>query len=287
MPSIRFRLDHPTLPALRARVAAEFGPDARIVSATEVRLGGIGGFFARRFVDVEVELVAPPVAPVAPAPARPKLTGIDALLAAADRVERAEDRGPLLAVSTETEPFTRLLDDLKSYVEGPAAPPPAVLVPSAPLAPSAEPGSLVALVGLGDDAVVVARSLALSLDNAEVSFGGSISIARGARVDDRRSAAAARARGVEAGSAGILAYGIGPGGPASVSSIEALRSIMADQVWVVVDASRKAEDTAAWVAAVRKQVSVQAMAVVHSAFSATADSVHGLGLRSGWSDAVG
>jgi hypothetical protein len=286
VPSIRFRLDDPSLAAISARVREEFGPDARILSAAEVRVGGIGGFFARRFVDVEVELapVTAVPAPMLTAPASGPV-GLDALMAAADEAERAQEYASTLAVSTETEPFARLLDDLRSYVEGPSQP----SAPQAPLpsAPTAEPGSLVAFVGLADDALVVARSMALSLDRAEVCVGGSTSAEKGARVDDRRSAAAARARGVERESSTLLAYGLGPGGPASAGSIEALRGIVADQVWVVVDASRKPDDTAAWVAAVRAIVPVHAMAIVHGAHTASPDSVANLGLRTGWSDAVG
>ena len=56
MPSIRFRLEKPTLTGLAARVAAEYGPDARIVDTEESIVGGIAGIFGRRVVDVTVEL---------------------------------------------------------------------------------------------------------------------------------------------------------------------------------------------------------------------------------------
>ena len=45
MPSIRFRLDKPTLNGLAARVAAQYGPDARILDTEESVVGGIAGLF--------------------------------------------------------------------------------------------------------------------------------------------------------------------------------------------------------------------------------------------------
>jgi hypothetical protein len=71
------------------------------------------------------------------------------------------------------------------------------------------------------------------------------------------------------------------------ASVTALQTLNSDQLWVVVDASRKAEDTAAWVGALRASLPVQAVAVVHGAHTATPDSVHALGLPIGWSDTVG
>ncbi|MDQ1512984.1 MAG: hypothetical protein QOC59_826, partial [Microbacteriaceae bacterium] len=56
MPSIRFRLEKTTPAGLAEQVRAEYGPDARIVSAEERVLGGIGGFFGRRVLDVTVDL---------------------------------------------------------------------------------------------------------------------------------------------------------------------------------------------------------------------------------------
>ncbi|WP_375405210.1 hypothetical protein, partial [uncultured Amnibacterium sp.] len=56
MPSIRFRLDKPTLTGLAARVAAEFGPEARILDTEETIVGGIAGIFGRRVIDVTVEV---------------------------------------------------------------------------------------------------------------------------------------------------------------------------------------------------------------------------------------
>jgi hypothetical protein len=295
VPSIRFRLDDPSIDALTARVRLEYGENARILSAAEVRVGGFGGFFARRFVDVEVDLPQAGSSPSVPAtPASGPTTtpqgavGLEALLDAADQAERGGQVAPpapqVPAVSTSTEDFERLMVELRTYAEVPIALP--ATVPAAP-AMVDEAGGLVLFVGLGDDALVVARSLARTVRRSELRVGGQIIFDDMRRVDDRRSASAARAQGVENDSVALVAWGVGMGISGVASSMERLRSVIADQVWVVVDASRKPADTAAWVGMLRGALPVQAIAVVHGVETSTPDSVHGLGLPVGWSDTVG
>jgi hypothetical protein len=306
VPSIRFRLDHPTPEALNAKVRAEFGENARIVSATEVRLGGVGGFFARRFVEVEVELlpdshaVASIVADVLASPraslgatVRPTgAVGIEALLEAADRAE-GHVEAPVEAlippaaasISTQSDRFERVLQDLNSYAARPA-PAPVItheLIPS----PYDQAGGLVLFLGLGTDSDVAARSLARTVRHAEFHRGGRIIDEDGLRVDDRRSAASARARGVTNNSVAFVAWGLGVGLSEIAMSVERIRAVAADQIWVVVDAARKPEDTAAWVAAIRRAFTVTALAVVSSVETATPESVGALGLPIGWSETVG
>ncbi|HVM67859.1 MAG TPA: hypothetical protein VMU14_23490, partial [Acidimicrobiales bacterium] len=54
MPTRRF--EGRNLEAALARASAEVGTDARVVSAERVRSGGLGGFFTRERVEIEVEL---------------------------------------------------------------------------------------------------------------------------------------------------------------------------------------------------------------------------------------
>jgi hypothetical protein len=299
VPSIRFRLDDPSIDALTARVRLEYGENARILSASEVRVGGFGGFFARRFVDVEVDLPQANANPKMPAaavngPANGPLNapqgavGLEALLDAADLAERGGQQAPpapqLPAVSTQTDDFERLMVELRSYTDVPIALPPVVHPAPAMID---EAGGLVVFVGLGDDALVVARSLARTVRRSELRVGGQIIFDDMRRVDDRRSASAARAKGVENDSVALVAWGLGMGITGVADSIERLRFVIADQIWVVVDASRKPADTAAWVGMLRAAFPVQAIAVVHGVETATPDSVHGLGLPVGWSDTVG
>jgi hypothetical protein len=287
VPSIRFRLDDPSIDALTARVRSEFGDEARIVSASEVRLGGIGGFFARRFVDVVVDVAPPTVAMTTPTRSGP--VGLEALLEAAERAEyngTPPTSAPVIpSVSTQSEDFERLMADLRTYSEPTPVAPAIVELPAPPL--HDEPGGLVTFVGLGSDALLVARSLARSVRWSDVRVGGHLIDDGFQRVDDRRGASAFRARGVEVGAVGLLAWGAGMGVSGVAATITALQALNSDQLWVVVDASRKSEDTAAWVGALRQSLPVQAIAVVHGAHTATPDSVHALGLPVGWSDTVG
>jgi hypothetical protein len=251
-----------------------------------VRVGGVGGFFARRFVDVIVDI---PGAPTAAMRSRSGAVGLAALLEEAEREERREVPpvgAPVIpVVSTQTEDFARLMSDLRGYSD---------LAPNAGLvmaagAPTlyAEPGGLVLFVGLGDDALVVARSVARSVRWSELRMGGRIPGDALPRVDTRREAGDFKAHGIAGGSVGLLAWGLGLGVAGAQASGAALRALAADQIWVVVDISRKADDTAAWVGAVRAAVPAAAIAVLHGAETATPDTVNALGLPIGWSDTVG
>ncbi|MBE0010823.1 MULTISPECIES: hypothetical protein [unclassified Arthrobacter] len=119
---------------------------------------------------------------------------------------------------------------------------------------------------------------------ADDALGGS----RGGQVTDRMAAAALRAAGVEGGfpvfvAVGLEAVGQGASGKhgASLATVAALG---ADQVWIVVDASRKPLDTAAWVTEVADEVSVTALAVVATAATSSPESVNTLGIPVGWVD---
>ncbi|MBW4042870.1 MAG: hypothetical protein HIU86_12230 [Acidobacteria bacterium] len=127
MPSIRFRLEKPTLTGLAARVAAEYGPDARIVDTEESIVGGIAGLFGRRVVDVTVELpdrAAPEGAHEFSMRAR---VGLAALLDDADAAELGPANAygddpwaapaPAAHVSTQGGDFASVLDALRIDVE--------------------------------------------------------------------------------------------------------------------------------------------------------------------------
>jgi hypothetical protein len=68
------RFEAPSLEQAVRIVRAEAGPTARIVGATRVRRGGVGGFFAREHVELEVEVIEGSEA----APPRPKPAGTGA-----------------------------------------------------------------------------------------------------------------------------------------------------------------------------------------------------------------
>ncbi|MBX3099280.1 MAG: hypothetical protein KF761_06830 [Salinibacterium sp.] len=288
MPSIRFRLDPTPLDRVAETVRERYGPEATVRSAEEVRVGGIGGFFARKFLDVVVDV---------PDPGQPtewtaqRRGPIDDLIERADRADRRDLPINVSAVpplSTESDAFTGVLEDLQRYASPSAPVAVATRSKARPVVLLKAPGDLVVIAGIGDDAMTVARSLAGERGGAEIVAGGAVHVGPGVpRVTDRRTAFSARARGVENGRATIVAYSIEPGDARLAAHAAALAGIRPDQLWLAVDASRKPEDTAAWVNAVCTVVSVQALAVVRTAWTSTPDTVRSLGLPEGWSDAVG
>ncbi|MEP7764603.1 hypothetical protein [Sanguibacter sp. 25GB23B1] len=159
----RLLLEGSDLETLLLRVRAEMGPQAKVIKAERVRTGGVGGFFAKERFELTVEVPDPatgvgvldtepqavrssplmtpasrgPVPPVAPA-----VSGIDALLDAADAAD-----GPVhdedLPVSTERDSFASILDSVRqlAYETSTGAPvrDPAPAVPRATTAPVPNP----------------------------------------------------------------------------------------------------------------------------------------------------
>ncbi|WP_136612009.1 hypothetical protein [Sinomonas albida] len=105
----------------------------------------------------------------------------------------------------------------------------------------------------------------------------------GAPLGNRRDAEAARARGVETETAAVVSCSLG-------SAVDGLplvglaRELGADQVWLVVDARHKADETADWVAAACAQLPVDALAVVGARETRSASSINSLGIPVGWVD---
>lgn len=164
----------------------------------------------------------------------------------------------------------------------------AATIPLAPAAPQPPArlrgrGDLTLVVGLGADAVAASRVLAASTDDAEVRPGG-CSHAAAPRIDDRRDALRARADGVRRERPIIAAFGLERGAADVAALAESLAGIAPDQVWVAVDASRKTEDTASWVAAVDAVLAVDGVAATGAAFTATPGTVAALGFPVLWLD---
>lgn len=131
MPSIRFRLDRPTLTGLAEQVRRDYGPDARIVATQETTVGGFGGLFGRKVVDVTVDLPDPAHLEGSHEFDMPTRVGLAALLEDADSQDFGAAAGDpfedLLrsgggavrepAVSTQRHDFASVLDALRIDVE--------------------------------------------------------------------------------------------------------------------------------------------------------------------------
>ncbi|MFD1721190.1 hypothetical protein [Amnibacterium endophyticum] len=389
MPSIRFRLEKPTLTGLAARVAKEYGPDARIVDTEESVVGGIGGLFGRRVIDVVVELPDRAAPEGAHEFSMRSRVGLAALLDDAD----AQDLGPAhlhgadpaarrpaeASLSTQGGDFASVLDSLRIDVEPstepggtPARParrqearrPEPVVLKATPTAPSrvvppdrvlraleaaesgaparlpvpAKPtaapvitpptleeaaealaaereyvwatptprsrvgrttpgapppqrtraGDLLLLVGLGDDAVHVARAVRDRLQRGYVCDGGEVEGNTRRRVDDRRGAVAARAYGVRSEQPVIVAYGLGEG-PIDLDDPRhaGLLSIDSDQAWLVVDAQRDPDHTLDWTGRLRGRLQVDAVASVRATRGTSPAALETIGLPEAWRQLAG
>ncbi|MFF3064710.1 hypothetical protein ACFVQ3_09135 [Oerskovia sp. NPDC057915] len=273
----RLLLAGDTLEAILDQARREHGPDVRIVSAERIITGGIKGLFGRQHYEAVVEVASSPTLRVTDHPVRfpaARRAGIAALLDDADGADRLEpSRTEDVEMSTGGDGFAAMLDELIAET---ALPEPA----RGPRGdgPSTAPGDLVALVGLGDDAVAVAHAMHARLGLLTGAAGQARDV-DAPRVVDRRSATEARARGVHAGTSTAVAVGLTAD---LADGLRTLDDLAPEQVWVVVDAARKHADTAAWVDGLRGVVHVHAMVVVGRALTRTPETVQLLGLPEGW-----
>lgn len=318
-----FRLKGSSLEEIRRKALAQHGPAARIVSAERVISPGIAGLFAGHRYEAMVE-VTPETAVVygevlpgsellgAEDPARVAPGGalqhqldrsaIAALLNEADAEESRIHRPAAAAsgVSTASPDFAGLLEQLGSEFQVPVtAPAPDGSLDadrhsrfgeqdrraSLDLAPRplTGAGNLVVLLGIGRDAIETAVGMSIASGGADVRTAGELNAYGHLHVDGRLSATAARAQAVLTGQTVLVAFGLGK--PTDVETrLPLIRSLYADQMWLVVDAGRKPEDTAAWTRTVTDTLPVNALAVTGAADTLTPRTVNGLGIPIGWVD---
>lgn len=149
------------------------------------------------------------------------------------------------------------------------------------------PGDLVFIFGLRDDALTVARSLAVSTPSIEVAVAGTIGTPGSRHVGDRREALQARADGVRRGGSTLVAIGLGQAPSDAARYAGILHDVVPDQVWVAVDVTRKPEDTRVWAHAVADAGGgIDAIAAIGTAYTTTPDSTAYLGIPVGWAEAA-
>ncbi len=150
-------------------------------------------------------------------------------------------------------------------------------------APLTGVGDLVVLVGLGEDAMDAALAMSMAAGGADVRTAGELSAYGHLHVDGRQSATAARAHAVVSERTVLVAFGLGKARNA-LARVQSVAALSADQVWVVVDAGRKHQDTSRWVGVLAAQLNVTAVAVVGASETGSPETVNGLGLPVGWID---
>lgn len=284
------QLEAPSLHALKERVLAEHGPNARVIAAEKVTVGGIRGFFARHHYEATVE-VDDVVDGERAAGGHvmfdlPSRVGLAALLETADGEEAAFHGATAVpTLSTQAPDFAALMDNLVfNTAPGPGAhtksPTAAPVVPAV----AGAAGDLVVIVGMADAALAAARSMASMVGSSDVRLAGSLTAPGSDSVVDRRTATAARAKGVRGEQAVYVAFGITAGVGISRAAVTSLTRIDADQLWLAVDAGRKLDDTARWVTAIAAATPVHALAVTGVGATATPATVNELGISIGWVD---
>lgn len=280
-----------------------YGAHARIVRAERVLDAGLPGFLGRRHVEATVQvpdavdLEAAPLEPVGHSLAG--RTGIAALLESADTVEDDVNAlarlgvgpaPPRQAVSTESPDFGELLTRLGDEVRAAAVP-----------TPLSAPGDLVLVLGLEDSARSVCRAMAAAAATPgaggwDLYTAGAPDDAAAGAPDDAAAGHSspphlvgwwdtvqARALAVAEGTAVLVACDLGPIA-AGLPHLGAATALGPDQVWLVVDARHKADETTDWVDQVRRTVTVDALAVIGAAESRSARTVNRLGIPLGWVD---
>ncbi|MCX2749014.1 hypothetical protein OOZ51_14490 [Arthrobacter sp. MI7-26] len=325
----QYKLKGASLEVIREKAEQQYGPGARIVSAEKVTNPGIAGLFAANRYEATIEVPAEGSTQLASNSCRSDgserqqlrvtwdahsggeahaLQGpaIAALLEQADAAE-ADLHRPAAAVSTDSPDFAGLLEQLGKEFQAPATEPrpqgmltalPAAVVGHAvaALVPAPVPvpvpltgsGNLIVLLGLSDDALGPALEMSISEGGSDVRTAGELTAFGHLHVEGRQSATAARAQAVLTGQTVLVAYGLGRPSEA-VTHAAHIAGLAADQLWLVADATRKADDTQGWVQALSaalaaERSSLDALAVFGAAETASPETVNGLGLPVGWVD---
>lgn len=149
------------------------------------------------------------------------------------------------------------------------------------------PGDLVLVFGLRDDALTVARALAMGTPTIEVAVAGCTSQPGSRHVGDRREALQTRADGVRRGGSALVAIGLGDSPVEAAQYTDILHDVIPDQVWIAVDVTRKPEDTRVWAHSVAEAAEgIDAIAAIGTAYTTTPDSTAYLGIPVGWEAAA-
>jgi hypothetical protein len=147
------------------------------------------------------------------------------------------------------------------------------------------PGDLVVVFGLRDDALAVARAMAVATPTIEVAVGGDIGKPGSRHVGDRREALQARADGVRRNGSTLVAIGLGEAPSDAARYAGILHDVVPDQVWIAVDVTRKPEDTRVWAQLVAEAGGgIDAIGAIGTAYTTTPDSTAYLGIPVGWAD---
>lgn len=193
---------------------------------------------------------------------------------------------PTRYLPVPVEPTTIVIDPAPALSSAPVRRPERFEEPTRP-APrlATNPGDLVFVFGLREDALTVAKAMALATPVIEVAVAGTVGRTGARHVGGRREALQARADGVRRNGSTIVAIGVGEAPSDAARYAGILHDVVPDQVWIAVDVTRKPEDTRVWANLVAEAGGgVDAIAAIGVAHTTTPDSTSFLGVPVGWSD---
>lgn len=311
MPS-RFQLRGHSIEGLRWQLFDSYGPRARIIRAERIQTGGLFGLGATTSFEVTVEVDGPPSLNAAgrsrrAGPSRPRpgaRRGLADLLADADG---ADDAGPSdsALVSTQKPDFDAILGRMAERIGDSAealpvddgtsedGPSEVLSLEALPLGDGQDangvpqlcraPGDLVVLVGRRDQPLRTAWAMAGAIDGgAELRTAGDFrSNGVGHVLIDSPEVKRVQALAAVDGKPLLIAFSIGDQGS---SGPQALSSVRPNQLWLVVDAAHKPEDTQAWTRQASWHAVPDALAVLGAEDTATPETVNELGYPVGWVD---
>lgn len=268
----QFRLSGETMEGIRFKLFNEYGNRARILSAEKIIEGGLLGFGAKVSIEALIEIDGGSTKTSA-TPDLPNRSGIARLLAQAEELDAVPVAPERQLISTSTESFDAVLHDLTERydTEGHDS------VPH----PSVKPGDLILVVGFADTALKTALSMSHAT-GAEVRTSGSHRAnGIGHVLLGGNGIIQVQALAAVAGKSLIVAYSLGDAFPTNLNDLTGARP---DQMWVVVDASAKIEDTERWVQKVGWAIPINAIAAYGTERTSSPHTVNTLNLPIGWVD---
>lgn len=291
--------------SLRWQIFERYGARARIIRAEKIQTGGLFGMGAVTSFEVTVEVdgraahMQRAETSSASVVRRPPTSrrGLADLLADADDGDSAKSSAALV-VSTAKPDFDAVLGKVSAQLgvdsgsssmevfreinnrKGRRAG--ESILPETPR-PSTIAGDLIVLVGLREQPLHVAWSMIGALEGgAELRTAGvHRSNGVGHVFIDSAEVKKAQALAAVDGKPLVIAFSVGARGS---SSPTALASVVPNQLWLVVDALHKPEDTQVWTRQTAWYATPDALAVLGSTETATPETVNELGYPVGWVD---
>ncbi|POH73862.1 hypothetical protein [Arthrobacter glacialis] len=294
----QFQLRGHSLESLRWQLFEKYGAAARIVRAERIQTGGLFGIGATTSFEVVVEVDTDPASHTASgekrglrsaAPTRrgaiPRRSLSD-LLAEADRADDARPSGSDGVMEIKPDFDVVLRKIAADEAHGPDTDSQGVAPGHGEMAiprPSTMPGDLIVLVGLRDQPLNTAWSMLSHLQNgAELLTAGDYRSNGLSHVFlDSIEVKKAQAMALGDGKPLLIAFSFGQRGSSNLSMLASLRP---KQLWLVVDAAHKPDDTQSWVRRACRYSVPDALAVLGATDTATPESVNALKVPVGWVD---